>query len=72
VAASTLQETTLDRFPVPLPRVAAPEARCRAVSAQNHALALSLFLYEHMLEQPLDRIEGVVRARKPKRLPAVL
>lgn len=31
-----------------------------------------LFLYEHMLEQPLNRIEGVVRARRPKRLPVVL
>ncbi len=27
---------------------------------------------EHVLEQPRDRIEGVVRARKPKRLPVVL
>jgi site-specific recombinase XerD len=43
-----------------------------AASAQNHALAALLFLYKHVLEQPLDRIEGVVRARKPKRLPAVL
>jgi len=72
VAASTLQQTTLDRFPVRLPRVAAPEARCRAVSPQNQTLAALLFLYKHVLEQPLDRIEGVVRARKPKRLPAVL
>jgi integrase len=31
-----------------------------------------LFLYQHVLEQPLDRIDGVVRARKPKRLPVVL
>jgi len=31
-----------------------------------------LFLYEHVLEQPLNRIEGVVRARRPKRLPVVL
>jgi site-specific recombinase XerD len=72
VAASTLQETTLDRFPVRLPRVAAPEGRCRAVSAQNQGLAALLFLYEHVLEQPLDRTEGVLRARKSKRLPAVL
>jgi len=43
-----------------------------AASTQNQALAALLFLYEHVLEQPLDRIEGVVRARKPKRLPAVL
>jgi integrase len=43
-----------------------------AASTQNQALAAVLFLYEHVLEQPLDRIEGVVRARKPKRLPGVL
>ena len=29
-------------------------------------------LYGHVLEQPLNRIEGVIRARKPKRLPVVL
>ncbi len=43
-----------------------------AASTQNQALAAVLFLYEHVLEQPLNRIEGVVRARKPKRLPVVL
>ena len=43
-----------------------------AASTQNQALAAVLFLYERVLEQPLDRIEGVVRARKPKRLPVVL
>ncbi len=43
-----------------------------AASTQNQALAAVLFLYEHVLAQPLDRIEGVVRARKPKRLPVVL
>ena len=43
-----------------------------AASTQNQALAALLFLYEHVLEQPLNRIEGVVRARKPKRLPVVL
>ena len=43
-----------------------------AASTQNQALASLLFLYEHVLEQPLNRIEGVVRARKPKRLPVVL
>ena len=43
-----------------------------AGSTQNQALAAVLFLYQHVLEQPLDRIEGVVRARKPKRLPVVL
>ncbi len=43
-----------------------------AASTQNQALSAILFLYEHVLEQPLDRVEGVVRARRPKRLPVVL
>ena len=43
-----------------------------AASTQNQALAALLFLYERVLEQPLNRIEGVVRARRPKRLPVVL
>lgn len=43
-----------------------------AASTQNQALAALLFLYGHVLEQPLDRIDGVVRARKPKRVPVVL
>ncbi len=43
-----------------------------AASTQNQALSAILFLYEHVLEQPLDRIEGVVRARRSKRLPVVL
>jgi hypothetical protein len=43
-----------------------------AASTQNQTLAAVLFLYERVLEQPLDRIDGVVRARKPKRLPTVL
>ena len=43
-----------------------------AAATQNQALAAVLFLYEHVLKQPLDRIEGVVRAQRPKRLPVVL
>jgi integron integrase len=43
-----------------------------AASTQNQALAALLFLYEHVLEEPLDRVEGVVRARKPARLPVVM
>jgi integron integrase len=43
-----------------------------AASTQNQALASLLFLYERVLERPLDRIEGVVRARRPRRLPVVL
>lgn len=43
-----------------------------AASTHNQALSAILFLYEHVLEQPLNRIEGVHRARRPKRLPVVL
>ena len=43
-----------------------------AASTQNQALAAVLFLYQHVLGRPLDRIEGVVRANRPTRLPAVL
>ena len=43
-----------------------------AASTQNQALAALLFLYEHVLEQPLNRIEGVVRERRPKRLTGAL
>lgn len=43
-----------------------------AASTQNQALAAILFLYEKVLRQPLDRLEGVVRAKRPQRLPVVL
>ncbi|HUR54484.1 MAG TPA: phage integrase N-terminal SAM-like domain-containing protein, partial [Gemmataceae bacterium] len=43
-----------------------------AASTQNQALSALLFLYEHVLGRPLDRIGGVVRAHKPKRLPVVM
>ena len=43
-----------------------------SASTQNQALAAVLFLYQRVLEQPLQRIEGVIRARKPKLLPVVL
>jgi integron integrase len=43
-----------------------------SASTQNQALAALLFLYEHVLDRPLDRVEGVVRANRPKRLPVVL
>lgn len=43
-----------------------------AASTQNQALAALLFLYEHVLRQPLDRVHGIVRPTKPKRLPVVL
>lgn len=47
-----------------------------SASTQNQALSAILFLYEHVLKQPLDRIDGVVRARRfgpqvPERQPRV-
>jgi integron integrase len=43
-----------------------------AASTQNQALATLLFLYDNVLRRPLGQIEGVVRARRPRRLPVVL
>jgi hypothetical protein len=43
-----------------------------AASTQNQALAAILFLYQGVLERELNWIEGVVRAKKPERLPVVL
>lgn len=43
-----------------------------AAATQNQALAAVLFLYRHVLDQPLGRVEGIVRAKRPKRVPVVL
>lgn len=43
-----------------------------AASTQNQALCALLFLYGTVLERPFGELEGVVRARRPKRLPVVL
>ncbi len=43
-----------------------------AASTQNQALAALLFLYDKVLGRPLNRMDGIVRARRPKRLPTVL
>jgi integron integrase len=45
-----------------------------AASTQNQALCALLFLYRHVLEQPLPRLdlEGVPRAKRPARLPVVM
>ncbi|MDR5683100.1 MAG: integron integrase [Armatimonadota bacterium] len=43
-----------------------------AASTQNQALAALLFLYHSVLQHPLGRVEGVVRARRPRRVPVVL
>lgn len=43
-----------------------------AASTQNQALCALLCFYDKVLGQPLDRIEGVVRARRSRRQPVVL
>ncbi len=43
-----------------------------AASTQNQALAALLFLYDKVLERPLQDLGGVVRAKRPSRLPSVL
>jgi len=43
-----------------------------SASTQNQALSAILFLYKHVVVTELPWLEDVVRARKPKRLPAVL
>lgn len=43
-----------------------------AAATQGQALAALLFLYQQVLAQELPWLDGVVRARRPKRLPVVL
>ena len=43
-----------------------------AASTQNQALSALLFLYKKVLNLDLNRIDDVVRAKRPRRLPAVL
>ncbi|MCL4810034.1 MAG: integron integrase [Thermoanaerobaculia bacterium] len=43
-----------------------------AASTQNQALAALLFLYGQVLQTPLPDTGGLVRARKPHRIPTVL
>jgi len=43
-----------------------------AASTQNQAFAALLFLYQKVLEVEPGRIEGVIRAKRPTRLPVVL
>ena len=47
-------------------------ARRVAASTQNQALAALLFLYKEVLEIELPWLDGMVRAKTPKRLPTVL
>lgn len=41
-------------------------------STQNQALSAILFLYRHVLGQPIGYVAGVVRAKDRRRLPVVL
>jgi integron integrase len=41
-------------------------------STQNQALAGLLFLYRHVLEREVGDLGGVIRARKPSRVPVVM
>jgi integron integrase len=43
-----------------------------SASTQNQALSALLFLYGAVLERPLGTFQGVVRAKRPRRLPVVL
>ena len=42
-----------------------------AASTENQALSAILFLYKVVLDRPLERVEDVLRAKKPQRLPVV-
>lgn len=48
------------------------EEKCVAASTQNQALAAVLFLYNKVLQQPLEEVRPLVRAKRPVRLPVVL
>lgn len=43
-----------------------------AAATQNLALSSLLFLYKEVLRQPLDWLDGLVRAKRPARVPTVL
>lgn len=43
-----------------------------SASTQNQALAAVNFLYREVLQRPLDEVDGIVRAKRPVRLPVVL
>jgi integrase len=49
----------------------ASEQRVSA-STQNQALNAILFLYRHVLSKDIGYVDGVIRAKKPRRLPVVL
>ncbi len=43
-----------------------------AASTQNLALNALVFLYKNVLNRPLQEIHGIVRAKKPQKLPVVI
>jgi integrase len=43
-----------------------------SASTQNQALNALLFLYREVLDRKIGLIQGVVRAKRPRRLPVVL
>jgi Phage integrase, N-terminal SAM-like domain len=49
----------------------ASESRVSA-STQNQAFNALLFLYQQVLQKKIGLIEGVVRAKRPSRLPVLL
>lgn len=49
-----------------------PSEKQVSASTQNQALNALLFLYREVLEKPTGYINGVVRAKRPGRLPVVL
>ncbi len=49
----------------------ATELRVSA-STQNQALNALLFLYQEVLQKKIGLVQGVVRAKRPRRLPVVL
>jgi site-specific recombinase XerD len=46
--------------------------RDMSAATQNQAMSAILFLYQKVLEKDLGPLEGLVRAKKPARLPVVL
>ena len=43
-----------------------------AAATQNQALSALVFLYKEVLAQPLDWLDGLVRAKRSARVPSVL
>jgi integron integrase len=47
-------------------------ARQVAASTQNQALNALVFFYDNIVQQPVGDLDGIVRAKRPQRLPVVL